>query len=46
MLLLNHHDVLQETCNNFIQACLEDLIATEGDEKNGENIYRLHRRYD
>ena len=36
---LNQYDVLRETHNDFIQARLDDLIATEGDEKNGEYIY-------
>ena len=35
----NQYDnTFRETCNNFIQAGLEDLIATDSDEKNGENV--------
>ena len=36
----NQYDnVFRETRNNSIQAYLEDLIATEGNEKIGEYIY-------
>ena len=34
-----YHNLYQETRNDFIHARLQDLIATEGEEKSGENIY-------